>query len=95
MSSDQLALDAALAASLQDGGNTQNRRLNKRETPSPPAGNRIAEYEKSSTPPVKKKEGPAFEIIKKHRSPNDKSSPIQDLPNGQYNCCCMRTRGMR
>lgn len=84
---DQLALDAALAASVQDGGDThssgQNRRLKKRDTPSPPAGSRIAEYEKSSTPPVKKREGPAFEVIKKHRSPNDKSSPIQELPNGQ------------
>ncbi|KAK4494858.1 hypothetical protein PRZ48_014214 [Zasmidium cellare] len=84
-SSDQLALDAALAASLQEGGDpglsSQNRRLNARDTPSPPAGSRIAEYEKSSTPPVKRREGPAFEVIKKHRNPNDKSSPIQDLPN--------------
>lgn len=85
--SDQVVLDAALAASLQDGGEShlldENRRLNVRDTPSPPAGSRIAEYEKSSTPPVKKREGPVFEVIKKQRNPNDKSSPIQDLPNGQ------------
>lgn len=85
--SDQVSLEAALAASLQDGGESQlpsqNRRLKVRDLPSPTAGSRIAEYEKSSTPPVKKRDGPAFEVIKKQRNPNDKSSPIQDLPNGQ------------
>lgn len=88
-SADQLALDAALAASLQESAGSgaqsnQDRGLSSRNTPSPPARNRIAEYEKASTPPVRKREGPAFEVIKKQRSPNDKRSPILELPNGEF-----------
>lgn len=87
-SEEQLALDAALAASLQDPADvparaSANRGLSSRNTPSPPARNRITEYEQASTPPVRKREGPGFEVIKKHRSPNDKRSPIQELPNGE------------
>lgn len=83
-SEDQLALDAALAASLQESTEKprSGRRLSPPSTPSPPALNRITEYEKASTPPVRKREGPAFEVIKKQRSPSDKRSPIQELPNG-------------
>ena len=54
-----------------------------KSTPSPPGRNRITEYEQAATPPVRKREGPAFEVIKKSRSPNDKRSPIQELPNGR------------
>ena len=45
---------------------------------------RIEEYEKASTPPVagRRREGPAFEVIKKQRAPGDKRSPIAELPNG-------------
>lgn len=79
------ALDAALAASLQEaehaGRPGQFRGLSKRNTPSPPARNRIEEYEKASTPPTRKREGPAFEVVKKPRKPGDKRSPIQELPN--------------
>ncbi|KAI5362832.1 Putative F-box domain, WD40/YVTN repeat-like-containing domain superfamily [Septoria linicola] len=81
---EQSALDAALAASLQDAAarsDSGKRGLNSRNTPSPPARNRILEYEQASTPPVKKREGPIFEVIKKPRNPGDKRSPIQDLPN--------------
>lgn len=79
--------DAAFAASLQDMETglqtTQQRRLSSRASPSPPpARNRIEEYENASTPPIKRRELPAFEVIKKPRSPGDKRSPIQDLPNG-------------
>ncbi|SMR61546.1 unnamed protein product [Zymoseptoria tritici ST99CH_3D1] len=85
ISAEQLALDAALAASLQDIGaaaSSENRGLNIRDTPSPPAYNRIVEYEQAATPSARKKdEGPVFEVVKKARSPNDKRSPIQDLPN--------------
>ena len=82
----QLALDAALATSLQESGGRsyRNRGMSPSppSTPSPPVFNRIAEYEKASTPPVRRRDGPAFEIIKKVRSPGDKRSPIQELPNG-------------
>lgn len=82
-STEQSALDDAIAASLRDVSD-ENRglRTRARNTPSPPAYNRITEYEQASTPPVRKREGPGFEVIKKPRSPNDKRSPIQDLPNG-------------
>ncbi|KAK4617761.1 hypothetical protein CLAFUW4_12064 [Fulvia fulva] len=83
--SDQLALDASLAASLQeaaDGAQSRgDRRLSARNTPSPPARNRIAEYEQASTPPVRKRQVPEFEVIKKQRSPSDKRAPVQELPN--------------
>jgi hypothetical protein len=83
---ERIAADAALAASLQEGQRESasvSRRLSPKGTPSPPAGhNRITEYEKASTPPIRKREGPEFEVIKKYRSPSDKRSPIQELPNG-------------
>ena len=83
---EQLALDAALAASLQESAERPTRgggmSPTPPSTPSPPVFNRIAEYEKASTPPVRRRDGPAFEIIKRIRSPGDKRSPIQELPNG-------------
>ena len=83
---EQVARDAAFAASLQGGlveAASIPGRLSPKGTPSPPAGrNRITEYEKASTPPIRKREGPGFEVIKTNRSPSDKSSPIQELPNG-------------
>lgn len=80
---EQSAFDDAIAASLRDVAE-EGRGLRSRvkNTPSPPAYNRITEYEQASTPPVRKREGPAFEVIKKPRHPNDKRSPIQELPNG-------------
>ena len=92
-SEDQLAADAAFAASLQEelGISTPitSRRLNySRDTPSPPLrDNRITEYERASTSSLKKREGPGFEVIKKNRSPGDKRSPIQELPNGTFHYC--------
>lgn len=95
-SSEQIAADAAFAASLQqqlgDVRADTGRRLNTAEatpkkgssTPSPPSGGvRIRQYENASTPPVRKHAGPGFEVIKKTRSPGDKRSAIQELPNGK------------
>lgn len=80
---EQQALDAALAASRRDASeDSRGLSSRPRNTPSPPAYNRITEYEQASTPPVRKREGPGFEIIKKPRNPSDKRSPIQELPNG-------------
>lgn len=92
---EQIAADAAFAASLQQelGGvrADTSRGLSAAtppkkgsSTPSPPSGGvRITEYEQASTPPVKKRQGPGFEVIKKTRSPGDKRSAIQELPNGE------------
>lgn len=85
MSEAQIALDAALAASLHERA-AQPRpgcRLSPPSPPSPPAAvNRITEYEQASTASARRQEGPRFEVIKKHRDPSDKRSPIQELPNG-------------
>ena len=90
-SAEQIAADADFATSLQEGRDVLARadlRSSPQSTPSPPSGfNRITQYEKASTPPVRKKEGPGFEVIKKHRSPSDKTSVIQELPNGMVGMC--------
>jgi hypothetical protein len=94
-SAEQLAADAAFAASLQEGerpARREERRLSppspnesvspKPSTPLRTAKNRIEEYEQAATPPpTKKREGPAFEVIKKQRDPTDNRSPIAELPN--------------
>ena len=94
-SAEQLAADAAFAASLQEGERPvrhEERRLSppspnesvspKPSTPLRTAKNRIEEYEQAATPPTtKKREGPAFEVIKKQRDPADNRSPIAELPN--------------
>ncbi|KAK6435858.1 hypothetical protein LTR95_007956 [Oleoguttula sp. CCFEE 5521] len=92
---EQLALDAAFAASLQEARH-DGRHRGRGLSPASPAGsvspplstptvvirNRIEEYEKASTPPAhKKRSGPAFEVLKKPRAPGDKRSPITELPN--------------
>ena len=78
---EQLAADAAFAASLQEAerpARREERRLSpsspnesvspKPSTPLRTAKNRIEEYEQAATPPpTKKREGPAFEVIKKQR----------------------------
>lgn len=85
----QLPLDTALAAPLQEESDASrlgtDQGLSKRKTASPPARNRIDEYEKASIPAVRKRDLPTFEVIKKQRNPNDKRSPVQDLPNGSWN----------
>lgn len=92
---EQLAADAAFAASLQEGERHVRREERRLSPPSPAESvspkpstplrtprNRIEEYEQASTPPIaKKREGPAFEVIKKQRDPADNRSPIAELPN--------------
>ena len=93
---EQLAADAALAALLQEEHDISFRPHERRLSPPTPeetispkpstplrtAKNRIEEYEQASTPPVaRKREGPAFEVIKKQRDPEDNRSPIAELPN--------------
>jgi hypothetical protein len=54
---------------------------------SPPPRDRITEYENAlKTSPRKPADGPLFEIVKSNKKPNDKSSPIANLPNGAYKC---------
>jgi hypothetical protein len=92
---EQLAADAAFAASLQEGEGPVRREERRLSPPSPVESvspipstplrttkNRIEEYEQAATPPLpKKREGPAFEVIKKQRDPMDNRSPIAELPN--------------
>jgi hypothetical protein len=86
---DQLALDEALARSLQESAerprpDSRLRGSPPLSSPSPPTAiNRVTEYEQASTPPARRRDGPTFEVIKKPRSPGDKRSPIQELPNGR------------
>lgn len=82
----QIARDAAIALSLEESSqrlSSPQRRLKPCEAPSPPVYNRVAEYEKAATPTVRKRDGPVFEVISRQRSPGDKSSPVQALPNGR------------
>jgi hypothetical protein len=52
--------------------------------PPPPPRDRISEYENARVKtPKKPSEGPLFEVIKSNRRPDDKSSPIAKLPNGE------------
>lgn len=49
---------------------------------SPSSWTKIVEYENALVhTPRKKPEGPLFEVIKKKRNPDDKSCPIEKLPN--------------
>ncbi|ORY16724.1 hypothetical protein BCR34DRAFT_475917 [Clohesyomyces aquaticus] len=49
---------------------------------SPSPRNKVAEYENALIESARKRsDGPIFEVIKKNRNPDDKSSPISRLPN--------------
>ena len=51
---------------------------------SPSPKDRITEYENALVQtPRKRNQGPAFEVIKSTRKPDDKSCPIAKLPNGE------------
>jgi hypothetical protein len=55
---------------------------------SPPPRNRITEYENAlAQTPKKRAQGPAFEVIKSARKPDDKSCAIAKLPNGESTPC--------
>ena len=52
-------------------------------SPTPPK-NRITEYENAlANSPRKLSDGPLFEVIRSNRRPDDKTSPIAKLPNGE------------
>ncbi|KAF2226732.1 hypothetical protein BDZ85DRAFT_230354 [Elsinoe ampelina] len=74
---DSTTLDSADTVSAQGLAE-----LNVRNTPSPSNRNRIAEYESTPLAQVKRRpQGPAFDVIKKSRAPDDTSCPIAELPN--------------
>lgn len=52
---------------------------------SPSPRDRITEYENAlAQTPKKRHQGPVFEVIKSARKPDDKSCPIEKLPNGMF-----------
>jgi hypothetical protein len=59
------------------------RGLKSTSPPSPPAYNRIVEYENALSPAPKRRQGPIFEVIKKPGNPGDKRSLMLELPNGR------------
>lgn len=95
---EQLAADAAFAASLQEERRSsperrvETGRVSAKHKPSPPSRNRIAEYEEASTTRTKRREPPGFEVIKKPRNPEDKRSAIQEMPNGMSFRCRIHSR---
>lgn len=71
-------------AMKHDGAEVAATELNRPQSSTPQARNRIAEYENALvTPPRKNSGGPLFEVIKTNRAPDDKSSPVAKLPNGE------------
>jgi hypothetical protein len=76
-------------ATSDDGSTAEALGLRPVDGNTPPPRNRISEYENARvTSPRKPAEGPLFEVIKTTRKPDDKSSPIAKLPNGE----CQRLR---
>lgn len=77
--------DATHSSIVKDAGNaTQPLGLKAAGTTTPPARDRISEYESARVKtPRKPAEGPLFEVIKSIRRPDDKSCPIAKLPNGE------------
>lgn len=83
------ALDEPAATSSQESG-SQQRQGQRGLSPSdrsllPHARSRIDEYEQAATPPPRKTSGPVFDVIRAPRGPDDKRSPISELPNGWCN----------
>jgi hypothetical protein len=70
--------DATRSNATSDDGHAGN------DASTPPPRDRISEYENARVKtPKKPSEGPLFEVIKGNRKPDDKSSPIAKLPNGE------------
>jgi hypothetical protein len=81
------ALDATPKSALPTSigrRESPQRRLKSPNPPSPPAYNRIVEYENALSPAPKRRQGPVFEVIKKPGNSGDKRSLILELPNGRY-----------
>ncbi|PNS18659.1 hypothetical protein CAC42_5198 [Sphaceloma murrayae] len=56
--------------------------LSPGDAPSPAGKNRVAEYESTPVAKVKRRpQGPAFDVIRKNRTPGDSECPIAELPN--------------
>ena len=72
------------SSSSESSRGTSSWRLRKdvaRQTP--PLLDRIAQYEKASTPPPKRSsDGPGFRIVPKTKKSGGESSAISDFPNG-------------
>jgi len=72
------------SATTSDSKAVETFGLRGNDAPTPPPRNRISEYENARVKtPKKPSEGPLFEVIKSNRRPDDKSSPIAKLPNGE------------
>jgi hypothetical protein len=78
------AMPSNATSSDEDTGETLGMRGTRVSTPTPPPRDRISEYENARVKtPKRPSEGPLFEVIKSNRRPDDKSSPIAKLPNGE------------
>jgi hypothetical protein len=82
------AADATRSNATSDDGHAVDTfGLSGAETTTPPPRDRISEYENARVKtPKKPSEGPLFEVVKSNRRPDDKSSPIAKLPNGESAC---------
>jgi hypothetical protein len=77
-------------ATSADGNTLEPLGLRGSKASTPPPRDRISEYENARVKtPKKPAEGPLFEVIKSNRRPDDKSSAIAKLPNGE----CSASRG--
>jgi hypothetical protein len=79
------AADATRSNATSDDEQTVNTfGVRGTDASTPPPRDRISEYENARVKtPRKPLEGPLFEVIKSNRRPDDKSSPIAKLPNGE------------
>lgn len=76
------------SATSSDGNAVETFGLKGNDASTSPPRNRISEYENARVKTPKKPcEGPLFEVIKSNRRPDDKSSPIAKLPNGECSVC--------
>jgi hypothetical protein len=76
-------------ATSEDGHAVETLGLRGNDASTPPPRDRISEYENARVKtPKKPSEGPLFEVIESNRRPDDKSSPIAKLPNGEFRVAC-------
>lgn len=74
--------DATRTDPVTDGTLCETGGLRGSGPSTPPPRDRITEYENAIANSARKpSEGPLFEVMKSHRKPDDKSSPIANLPN--------------
>jgi hypothetical protein len=79
------AADATRSNATSDDGHAVETLLRGTDSSTPPPRDRISEYENARVKtPKKPSEGPLFEVVKSSRRPDDKSSAIAKLPNGEY-----------